>query len=168
MASKPPGLFNQSGVVPYIQRDSELEILLITSSRKRWVIPKGVIEPDMTPWDSAAKEAYEEAGVRGAVSTHCLGTFTSPKWGGICQIRVYPMQVQEILEHWPEATVRLRRWMNIEEACAAIDDEALRRILRVTADYVRNGAEPSSQFGNAIDSRAVDEAEATSDKRDPA
>ncbi|WP_371514877.1 NUDIX domain-containing protein [Brevundimonas denitrificans] len=33
----------------------------------RWIFPKGMVEDDMTPARSAAKEAWEEAGVRGDI-----------------------------------------------------------------------------------------------------
>jgi 8-oxo-dGTP pyrophosphatase MutT (NUDIX family) len=61
-------------VIPYRIRDGKIEVMLITSStRKRWIIPKGMIEPDMTPQDSAAKEAWEEAGIIGQVATYFDG-----------------------------------------------------------------------------------------------
>ena len=50
-------LILQSGVIPYRWRDGRLEVLLITSMRSGdWIVPKGLIEPDMTAHDSAAKE----------------------------------------------------------------------------------------------------------------
>jgi 8-oxo-dGTP pyrophosphatase MutT (NUDIX family) len=46
----PDWWYRQSAVVPYRRGTNGLEVLLITSrKRKRWVLPKGVIEPDMTP-----------------------------------------------------------------------------------------------------------------------
>jgi len=68
MNHKPTFLVERSGVIPYGRRDGAVEVLLITSSDgQHWVIPKGVIEPGMSAAESAAKEAYEEAGIRGRV-----------------------------------------------------------------------------------------------------
>ena len=41
-----------------------LEVLLITSRHsKRWILPKGWLQPDLTAAENAAREAFEEAGV---------------------------------------------------------------------------------------------------------
>jgi 8-oxo-dGTP pyrophosphatase MutT (NUDIX family) len=45
-----------------------VEILLVTSlNSKRWILPKGWAEPDLSLPESAAREAFEEAGVTGQV-----------------------------------------------------------------------------------------------------
>ncbi len=83
--------FRQSSVLPYRLGKKGLEVLMITSmKRKRWIIPKGIVEPDMTPWDSAAKEALEEAGVEGDVSSQKIGRYHYEKWGGLCRCDVFP------------------------------------------------------------------------------
>ena len=56
----------QSAVIPFRVEDGSPSVLLITSRRrKRWGVPKGLIEEWQTPRDAALEEAYEEAGVRG-------------------------------------------------------------------------------------------------------
>jgi phosphohistidine phosphatase len=76
MAKVPVWMFRQSAVIPYRRGPNGLEVLLVTSRKgKRWVLPKGVVEPDLTPAVSAEKEAMEEAGVRGAVDDEPLGTY---------------------------------------------------------------------------------------------
>ena len=70
----------QSAVIPFRRRDGQLEVLLITSSNnKRWVIPKGVKEPELSPRKSAAREALEEAGIEGPVSGESIGTYAYEK-----------------------------------------------------------------------------------------
>ena len=50
MNQEPTAYLEQSAVIPYRSREGQLEILLITSrNSKRWIIPKGIIEPNMTP-----------------------------------------------------------------------------------------------------------------------
>ncbi|NOQ35299.1 MAG: NUDIX domain-containing protein, partial [Methylococcaceae bacterium] len=74
---RPAYYYNQSGVIPYCIIENELKFLLIsTSSKNRWGLPKGIVEPAYTPQASAAKEAWEEAGVEGVVGDEALGRYT--------------------------------------------------------------------------------------------
>src|SRR5688572_24671120 len=103
MANKPDWLFKQSCVVPYIKTGDDLQIVLVASaSGSGWVLPKGVIERSMTPEESAAKEAIEEAGVIGIVASDIVAEYEYEKWGGKCHVKVYPLEVTELLESWPE------------------------------------------------------------------
>ena len=123
-------LVAQSGVIPYRIQDGQIEVMLITSSAsKRWVIPKGLIEPDMTPQDSAAKEAWEEAGLLGKVFPDLLGTYEYQKSGCTCQVGVFLMQVQAVLEIWPEASKRKREWVGIPKAIKRVNEPELKLIL---------------------------------------
>ncbi len=120
----------QSAVIPFRVEAGGLRVLLITASTgARWVIPKGWIEADLTPWDSAAKEALEEAGVVGAVSPDPLGDYEYRKYGGAYRVRVYPLRVDRILDKWPEASLRRRRWVSLEEAIELVPDAGLKRLL---------------------------------------
>jgi 8-oxo-dGTP pyrophosphatase MutT (NUDIX family) len=57
----------QVAAVCYRVRDSELEFLLVRTRSGHWTFPKGGVDEDATHADAAAREAYEEAGVRGWV-----------------------------------------------------------------------------------------------------
>ncbi|MDR3626232.1 MAG: NUDIX hydrolase [Ignavibacteriaceae bacterium] len=114
--------FNQSGVIPYRKTKDGLEVLLITSmKKKKWVIPKGFIEFNLSPFESAKKEAYEEAGVLGANETIELGYFGNQKSIGVCHVKVYAMEVIEMLQEYPEKGLRERKWFNIKDAAAIIE-----------------------------------------------
>ncbi len=124
-------IFEQSGVIPYRQAVTGLEFLLITSrNAKRWLIPKGLVEPDLTPAQSALKEAYEEAGIRGRIVGEPIGTYEYEKWGGLCRVEVFLCDVTAELTKWPEADVRQRRWYPVEEAVEIVEDPSLRLLLR--------------------------------------
>ncbi|QQS34636.1 MAG: NUDIX hydrolase [Ignavibacteriales bacterium] len=113
--------FNQSGVIPYRKKDKSIEILLITSMRKKkWIVPKGYVEFNLTPFESAKKEAYEEAGVVGSDDTVELGSFNLNKPIGICNIRIYSMEVIKVLEDYPDKNNRKRKWFSIEDAKEAV------------------------------------------------
>ncbi len=141
MLEKPDYYYTQSAVVPFRRRRGELEILMITSrKKKRWVLPKGVVEPDLSPWASAAKEALEEAGIEGKVSRRSVGNYRYEKWGGTCTVDVFPMAVGKIHESWLES-FRERRWLSLGEAVARVREGELRRILRSLPDLLaRRGA----------------------------
>ena len=113
--------FNQSGVIPYRRSKDGLEVLLITSvKKKKWVIPKGFIEFNLSPFESAKKEAYEEAGILGTNETIELGYFANQKSIGICHVKVYAMEVTEMLEDYPDKILRKRKWFTIKEASSTI------------------------------------------------
>lgn len=109
--------FWQSAVIPYLLDKGKTRVVLITSSSlKNWVIPKGLIEPGMTPEDSAAKEAFEEAGVIGRVSKMQVAQYEYKKWGGICHVKVFPLEVTKVLVSWEEMDRRSRVFVDIPSA----------------------------------------------------
>jgi 8-oxo-dGTP pyrophosphatase MutT (NUDIX family) len=82
----------------------------------------------MTPAASAAKEALEEAGVRGAINEPPLGTYRYRKWHGTCIVQVFALEIKEELPDWPEAGTRRREWLTVDDARQRVDEESLRRI----------------------------------------
>jgi phosphohistidine phosphatase len=92
------------------------------------VLPKGVVEPGMTPAASAEKEALEEAGVRGAINEQSLGTYRYRKWHGTCAVQVFALEIEEELSDWPEAGTRRREWLTVDDARQRVDEESPRRI----------------------------------------
>ncbi len=135
MGKFPNWIYRQSAVLPYRRRDGDLQVLLITSRNgKRWVLPKGIVEPGMTPPDSAAKEAEEEAGVEGAVSDIGLGRYAQKKWGGTCKIEVFPMRVTAENAQWPESEIRQRVWLSLDSAAKRVENAKLRKILERLPD----------------------------------
>lgn len=130
MAERPDRIYRQSAALPYRGESGDLEVLLITSrGGRRWLPPKGLVEPGMTAPESAANEAFEEAGVRGEMSDHRLGRYTQRKWGGVCEIDVFPMRVTAELVDWPEAGIRRREWLPLSEAARRVENEALQAII---------------------------------------
>lgn len=136
----PEYFFKQSGVIPYRFDGKKLKIMLITSRRKqKWIIPKGVIEPYMTPQQSAAQEAYEEAGVFGKVWTMPVGSYKMEKWGGTCNVMVFPMLVTKIYDDWMEGNFRKRKWMSPEKAMKKIARRDVAELIeKFVEDYEAN------------------------------
>jgi len=123
--------YRQSGVLPYIWTPRGLELLLITSLKKqRWIVPKGLVEPGMTPRESAENEAFEEAGLAGALDLEPLGEWHRSKWGMSCVVEIYPMRVTHQLLRWPEQGLRQQRWVERDEALGMVSSAQLRDIIR--------------------------------------
>ncbi len=130
MSRKVSKTFKQSGVIPYRVQNGKIEILLITSrDRQKWVIPKGGISNGMTPPASAAKEAWEEAGIIGRVDVKKLGTYKYRKRGKIYQVQIYLMPVEMVCEEYPEAGQRQRQWLDFNKAIMLVKQASLQRII---------------------------------------
>lgn len=133
------GIIRQVAALPYRitrGRRSGLQVLLVTScSTRRWIIPKGNIQPGLAPYQAAAVEAEEEAGVRGAISPTPIGRFNYRKKVGredylLAEVEVFPLVVEEVLRNWPEKSIRIRRWLSRSVAAEAVEEPELAVILR--------------------------------------
>jgi 8-oxo-dGTP pyrophosphatase MutT (NUDIX family) len=104
--------------------------LVTSSSGKRWVIPKGLIDPGKTAGEMALQEAWEEAGLVGTLLPEPVGSYVYEKWGGTYFVTVFLLQVTEVLEEWPERMLRERSWLSPTQALERIDDSGLREVVR--------------------------------------
>jgi phosphohistidine phosphatase len=128
--------YPQSAVIPFQVKNHKIKILLITSFKtKQWIFPKGIIEKHLTPQDSALQEAAEEAGIEGKILNIKLGEYSYLKWDGICDVQVFPMLVTKVLDDWPEANMRKRKWVSIEKAANLINKKELQDLL---SQFVKN------------------------------
>ncbi|MDH7516043.1 MAG: NUDIX hydrolase [Bacteroidota bacterium] len=128
MASKT--IFLQAGVIPFRRGERGIEVLLVSSrSGKRWVFPKGLIEAGDTPLFTAEREALEEAGARGTLHPEPLGRYRYRKWGGVCDVEMYAMEVTELMEKWAENAFRVRLWSPLESVPTLLREPVLVPIL---------------------------------------
>ena len=127
----PVGL-RQAGALPYAVVEGRLAFLLITTRKTgRWIFPKGRIEPDMAPWESAAMEAVEEAGVVGDISETAIGSYRASVGGSgatLIDVDLYPLRVTQQLDDWREKGQRLRHWATLSEAKRLLADRSLARL----------------------------------------
>jgi 8-oxo-dGTP pyrophosphatase MutT (NUDIX family) len=127
---------NQVAALPWRHGQAGVEILLVTTrTTRRWVIPKGWPMPDKTDHAAAAIEAYEEAGVRGAVSSKAVGSYLYSKISEkgktrVITVTVYPLAVKHELSDWPERHERERRWVSCKEAAALTGEPELVPVLK--------------------------------------
>jgi phosphohistidine phosphatase len=138
MTEVPAYFYNQSGVIPYRMVNSKLEILLITSRKKRnWIIPKGIIDPGLSAEEAAKMEAFEEAGIEGDLFPVSIGDYKQRKWNGICHIKVFIFEVNRIFDNWPEEDLRERQWFDFDEAIALIKNKSLKAIIKNFPKYLK-------------------------------
>jgi ADP-ribose pyrophosphatase YjhB (NUDIX family) len=126
----------QFAVLPWRRTAAgRVEILLITSREtRRWVIPKGWPIKGLKSGPSAAREAFEEAGVTGELSRKPLGIFHYEKRlrsGRIQHVRVavYALKVTEERDEWPEKDQREKLWISTEEAASLVDEAELKTLI---------------------------------------
>ena len=112
------------------------EILMITSSNGRWILPKGWPIDGKSDAETAQQEAWEEAGVRkGEPSEEPIGTYDGTKRfdNGIeipCRTEIYKIDVTDSTKKFPEANDRSRKWMSIGRARKLVDEPGLRKFLK--------------------------------------
>src|SRR5436305_5205353 len=98
-----PGLIRQAAVVPM----RGAQVCLVTSRNgKRWVVPKGCMEPGKTAGEVALQEAWEEAGLVGLLQPEPVGSYIYEKDGFTCYVTVFLMQVTGTVENYPESSLR--------------------------------------------------------------
>lgn len=124
----------QSGALVYHFGPRGLHFGLITSrGRGRWVIPKGHVDKGLSATESAAKEVFEEMGVKGdlmdrAIGRYCYTKYDEPK-NRIYEVIVYPMLALDILEDWPEMDSRQRDWVSPFEAVQRVEETDLKHMI---------------------------------------
>lgn len=132
----PSGRLQQVAALVYRYEAQELQILVITSrGTGRWVIPKGWPQVGRTLAETAAREAYEEAGIRGGISSQPIGNFSyckddlPPENINQFTVAVYALHFVERAKDWPEREQRICEWVSPRQAAERVDEVDLKRIL---------------------------------------
>jgi 8-oxo-dGTP pyrophosphatase MutT (NUDIX family) len=111
--------------------------LVTSSSGRRWVIPKGMIEPGKTAGEIAVQEAWEEAGLVGVLRPEPVGSYLYEKYGRTHHVTVFRMAVTEVADDWPERGLRERCWLGPAEALDRIEEPGLRELIRAAGARAR-------------------------------
>lgn len=115
--------------------ERDLRVLLVTSRETgRWVVPKGWPKAHLTPWQTAEREALEEAGALGKVGSQELGNFLYAKRladgaSVDCRVHLFPMLVRDLRSNWKERSQRRRKWFKPADAAGLVHEPELRDIL---------------------------------------
>lgn len=149
-----PIIERQSGVIPYSIVGSTPVFLLVTSRRTgRWIFPKGRLTEGMEPWQSAEREAYQEAGVEGVVDPVPAGSFRTWKTRGVrrfaIEVDMYPFRVEHQLDKWRETGERHRHWVIRSEVARLILEKRLVELVEIVAARVGSAQVPAADEINA-------------------
>lgn len=136
------------------------EMLLITSrDTGRWVIPKGWPMEGKLCHEAAAREAYEEAGVKGEAGAARIGTYLYDKGlrHGLkvqCMVQVYPLLVMDMLKDFPEKGSRRIEWVTFREGAGRVAEPMLRDLI---LDFERGlqGATSAAASSSEISAKPV-------------
>lgn len=148
-----PAIRVQYGALPYrFTPEAAMEILLVTTRQsRRWIIPKGWPIKGLKPAKSAAREAFEEAGVRGRIGGKSIGLFTYEKLlddSGMrvnCEVKVYPLLVKRQSEVWPELEQRVVQWVAPTRAVSMIREPELKGLVAAFASRATAAKGKSAQ-----------------------
>lgn len=130
---------SQYGAICWRMHRGTVEVLLITSrDTGRWVIPKGWPIAGLDPAASAAREAWEEAGVTGQTAPDPLGLYCydkvlAPEASLPCAVAVYPLRVEELAAKFPERKERRRKWFGAAKAARKVAEPELRALFQSLA-----------------------------------
>ena len=144
-----PGASRQTGAIPYTVVQGQVVFLLITSRGSgRWIFPKGEPMDGLEPWDTAAQEAIEEAGVEGEIDPRPIGTYRTFKTLAfrrkIVEVEMYPLRVTRQLDDWREKGLRHRHWAILPEAKRLLSDARLAELAVRLNQRVRSEAQPAT------------------------
>ena len=133
----------QVAALPWRKTKSGVEVMLVTSrDTGRWVLPKGWPEFGEQFWEAAAREAGEEAGLKGAISSQEAGRYYYSKGladgGNVrCEVLVYPLEVDDVADKWKEKGERKRKWVSPAKAAAMVAEADLGKVILAFAGKPR-------------------------------
>ncbi|ACS60823.1 MULTISPECIES: NUDIX hydrolase [Rhizobium] len=119
----------------YLGDEDKVEILLVTSRQsRRWVIPKGWPMRRKKPFETAATEAWEEAGVQGSVRKKPIGRYTylkelGPDVVSPCMVDLFQIEVERLTDDFKERGERVLVWVSPDEAARRVRELELKSLL---------------------------------------
>ena len=127
-------MLKQVAALPVRKKRGALEVMLVTSREtRRWIIPKGWPSKRMSDGRAAAREAYQEAGVRGKIAADVFGTFVYRKIGlsavRYIEVSVFILWVQKEKKVWREKNERQRVWFDVATASTLVREPRLKLLI---------------------------------------
>jgi ADP-ribose pyrophosphatase YjhB (NUDIX family) len=123
-------------------KTSQVEVLLIQDARNRWTIPKGHVEPNEEPRQTAEREIREETGLKDMKVLNWLGkvNFRYRRNQTLVLMTMHIYLVQGLGDTdtlKPEDWLNDIRWMPANEAVDAIEYEDIGKLMLVGLKKVR-------------------------------
>jgi|GEM_PF-1532007 len=111
----------QVAAVCYRVRELKVEFLLVNTTSGKWTFPKGRLEPTLTGSQTAALEAWEEAGAKGRVEGDFFASYLDAKRAlghdsrtREVMIATYMLEVHTTVK--PDESGRNPNWFTPQEA----------------------------------------------------
>ena len=130
------GQVSQAAALCYRTDGGERTFLLITGRKSgKLGLPKGNVDPGETSPIAAAREAFEEAGVRGTAQENVVASYSYRKVGKRLRrhVTIHPLKITGLSGNFPEKGERTLTWLSAEEAARQVSEPALTALFQSMA-----------------------------------
>jgi 8-oxo-dGTP pyrophosphatase MutT (NUDIX family) len=145
----------QVAAVCYRSAGRSIEILLVNTSAGKWTFPKGRLCPWLSASEAAAREAQEEAGVRGRIQQSSFAYYQDLKrafghdnMSREIVVAAYLLEVHSLSE--PHETDRNPTWFSPEEARQRLADQRAPKYARELGRIVEAAQRTLRQAGKKL------------------
>ena len=141
-----PELPVQAAAVCYRLSSFSVEFLLVRTSSGKWTFPKGRLNPSMTAAESAAQEAWDEAGAKGRIAEKHFSSYIDTKRGlrhdaGTHEVRIFAYLFEVHTTVAPQETGRDPNWFSHENAKKQLAAGRSSRYARQLANVIDSAME---------------------------
>lgn len=124
--------------------NNALQILLMQDAKNRWTIPKGHVEPNEDPRDTAEREIIEETGLKEMKVYDWLGkvNFRYRRGHTLVLMTMHIFMVQALGDTedlHPEEWINAVSWLTTTDAIEKIAYEDIGRLILIGMKKIRNG-----------------------------
>ena len=138
------------GAIAYQNVADSVELCFVSSRRHRdtLTLPKGIVKSNETLTKAAARELFEEAGVSGKVKRKAHPLLFVSKKPAVDDILYFFVKIQHVRQNWPEADLRRRVFLTLDEALCRATSQGAKKIINLLINErkLRAEARQSNMF----------------------
>jgi len=126
--------------VCYRLKDDDVEFLLVRTRSGRWTFPKGGVDDDATHAEAAAREAYEEAGVKGRIDHEPFHWYFHSKRARfhprhpVVAVQAHLCEVERVVA--PKESYRAPTWFKAEKARRRLRERRSRELAQEVIEVI--------------------------------